>query len=118
MEYACAGHPFPLLRRHDGSIEELGEGGLPLGVRRELEFSSSQVRLDPGDVLVLYSDGLPEGVDLHGETFGYERLNRLVGLPGRPREIHERILHAFDAHRGDQPLQDDFSLVVVGRDAA
>jgi phosphoserine phosphatase RsbU/P len=116
MEYACAGHPFPLLRRHDGTIEELGQGGLPLGVRRELTFSASSVRLDAGDVLVLYSDGLPEGVDPQGQTFGYERLQQLVAQPGMPQSIHERILRAFDDHRGEQPLEDDFSLVVLGRD--
>jgi serine phosphatase RsbU (regulator of sigma subunit) len=118
MEYACAGHPFPLLRRWDGSIEELGEGSLPLGVRRELRFSSQSVRLEPGDVLVLYSDGLPEGVDPRGETFTYERLRELVAIPGTPQAIHQRILLAFDQHRGDQPLADDFSLVVLGRDPA
>jgi phosphoserine phosphatase RsbU/P len=118
MEYACAGHPFPFLRRWDGTVEELGEGSLPLGVRRELLFTSRAVRLDRGDVLVLYSDGLPEGVDAKGETFTYERLRELVAIPGTPQAIHERILLAFDQHRGEQPLGDDFSLVVLGRDPA
>ena len=117
LEHSSAGHPFPLLRRYDGTIEELGLGGLPLGVRRDLAFSSSDVRLEPGDVLVLYSDGLPEGVDAHSQTFGYEQLHQLVALPGTPQAIHERILRAFDAHRGEQPLGDDFSLVVLGRDS-
>jgi serine phosphatase RsbU (regulator of sigma subunit) len=118
LEYACAGHPFPLLRRPNGTIEELGTGGLPLGVRRDLEFTSREVRIERGDLLVLYSDGLPEGVDQHGQTFGYDRLQQLVAQAADPRAIHERILRAFDAHRGEQPLQDDFSLVVLGRDAA
>jgi hypothetical protein len=117
LEFASAGHPFPLLRRHDGTIEELGQGALPLGVRRDVEFSSLTVSLDPGDVLVLYSDGLPEGIDVNGQTFGYEQLHQLVALPGTPKAIHERILLAFDSHRGEQPLEDDFSLVVLGRDA-
>ncbi|HVR30988.1 MAG TPA: PP2C family protein-serine/threonine phosphatase [Thermoanaerobaculia bacterium] len=118
MEYACAGHPFPLLRRYRGGVEELGEGGLPLGFRRDLLFGSRTVVIEPGDVLVLYSDGLPEGVDQAGETFGYERLQELVAEPGTPQAIHQRILRAFDQHRGEQPLGDDFSLVVLGRDAA
>jgi serine phosphatase RsbU (regulator of sigma subunit) len=118
LEFASAGHPFPLLRRWDGTIEELGQGGLPLGVRRDVAFSSLNVRLEPGDVLVLYSDGLPEGIDTQGRTFGYEQLHQLVALPGTPRAIHERILLAFDSHRGEQPLEDDFSLVVLGRDPA
>ena len=118
LEYACAGHPFPVLRRFDGAIEELGEGGLPLGFRPELTFNSRSVVIEPGDVLVLYSDGLPEGIDAAGDTFGYERLRDLVAQPGTPQAIHERILNAFDQHRGEQPLGDDFSLVVLGRDLA
>jgi serine phosphatase RsbU (regulator of sigma subunit) len=118
LEFACAGHPFPLLRRRDGVVEELGLGGLPLGVRQDLSFSSERVVIEPGDILVLYSDGLPEGVSERGEPFGYERLRELVAQPGTPQEIHGRILRAFDLHRGETPLGDDFSLVVLGRDSA
>ncbi|MDX1384020.1 MAG: PP2C family protein-serine/threonine phosphatase [Thermoanaerobaculia bacterium] len=116
LEFACAGHPFPFLRRPGGDIEELGEGGFPLGFRPELRFEARHATLAAGDTLVLYSDGLPEGVNHAGETFGYERLRELVAEQGTPEAIHERILVAFDRHRGDEPLADDFSLVVVGRD--
>jgi hypothetical protein len=117
LEYASAGHPFPLLRRLGGEIEELGRGGYPLGFRRELSFTRDRVSLHAGDTLVLYSDGLPEGVDRKGESFGYERLREMVSAPGTPRVVHERILLAFDEYRGDEPLADDFSLVVLGRNA-
>lgn len=117
LEYASAGHPFPLLRRAGGEIEELGKGGLPLGLRRDLEWRSEKIGLGVGDTLVLYSDGLPEGLNSEEESFGYERLRRLVVDPGTPNAIHERILLDFDDHLGDQALEDDFSLVVLGRKA-
>ena len=92
-------------------------GGLPLGLRRDLEWRSEKIGLGVGDTLVLYSDGLPEGLNSEEESFGYERLRRLVVEPGTPNAIHERILLDFDDHLGDQALQDDFSLVVLGRKA-
>ena len=115
MEYACAGHPFPLLRRAGGEIVELGRGGLPLGFRRELSFHSASTTLEPADILVLFSDGIPEGVNRSGDSFGYERLRALVREPGTVEAIQERILLAFDDHLADEPLMDDFSLVVLGR---
>jgi len=117
LEYTSAGHPFPLLRRAGGEVEELGKGGLPLGLRRDLDWQSEEIRLGVGDILVLYSDGLPEGLDRSGNPFGYERLRSLVTDPGTPYAIHERILLDFDDHLGEQPLEDDFSLVVLGRRA-
>ncbi|MEE2776324.1 MAG: PP2C family protein-serine/threonine phosphatase [Acidobacteriota bacterium] len=115
LEFASAGHPFPLLRRLGGEVEELGEGGLALGFRDDLEFRAYSTTVECGDAMVLYSDGLPEGVDGSGDSFGYERLRDLVTAGGTAEAIHERILLAFDQYRGDEPLADDFSLVVVGR---
>ncbi len=116
LEYVCAGHPFPLLRRRSGDLEELGTGSLPAGIREASRWSREATELAPGDRLVLYSDGLPEAIDRDAEAFGFERLRRLVEEGGSPREIHDRILRAFDAHVAGEPIADDFTLVVVGRD--
>jgi hypothetical protein len=116
LEYVSAGHPFPLLRRADGSIEELGEGGLPLGIREPLVYRPGATTLAPGDLLVLYTDGLPEATDPKGaEAFGFERLNQLVAIGGEPQALHDRILGAFDRHVAGDPLLDDLTLVVVAR---
>ncbi|MFI5166885.1 MAG: PP2C family protein-serine/threonine phosphatase [Thermoanaerobaculales bacterium] len=115
LDYVCAGHPFPLLRRADGGIVELGTGGLLLGIKRETAPEPAAVTLEPGDVLALFSDGLPEAVDPRGEALGYDALRSLLVVPGTPQEIHDRCITALDSHRGDEPLKDDLSIVVVAR---
>ncbi len=115
LEYVCAGHPFPLLRRADGSVVELGHGGLPLGIRGELEIAAETVTVDPGDSLALYTDGLPEATNHAGEAFGYDRVRTLVAGGGPPQRVHDRVLASFRAFLGDEPLRDDACLVVISR---
>jgi hypothetical protein len=115
LEYVCAGHPFPFVRRQDGRIEELGCGGLPLGMRENLPLEARTVELQPGDVLAFYTDGLAEAVDASGEAFGYSRIARLLGDGGAPWSIHDRILALFDHHIGGEPLRDDLTLLVMSR---
>jgi sigma-B regulation protein RsbU (phosphoserine phosphatase) len=118
LEFVCAGHPFPLLRRASGEILELGTGALPLGLRSEIELRSGRTTFAPGDRLVLFSDGLPEGIDLQHDAFGFERLRSTLSQTGTPEAIHDRILEAFSRHVRSEPLTDDLTLVVVGRDSS
>lgn len=116
LDYVCAGHPFPLLRRAGGAIEELGTGSLPLGLRRELAIRPHTTAIDPGDLLVLYSDGLPEGVvSATGDTFGFDRLRAQVSRGGSARAVHDRVMTAFERFLGGEAQQDDVSLVVIER---
>jgi sigma-B regulation protein RsbU (phosphoserine phosphatase) len=116
IDYICAGHPFPLLRRADGSVEELGCGGFPLGIREPLDFVRRTIRLDPGDLLLLYTDGLPEALDAQGQAaFGYERIQGVVEIGGSPQTVHDGILQSFDRHVSGEPLRDDLTLLVVAR---
>jgi hypothetical protein len=116
LDFVCAGHPFPLLRRACGAIEELGKGGLPLGLREPLEVETGRTSIEPGDLLVLYTDGLVEAVDPGGhDAFGYERLRALLEPGGSPAEVHRRILQSFDLHVGAEPLHDDLTMLLLGR---
>lgn len=116
LDYVCAGHPFPLLRREGGAVEELGCGGFPLGIREPLEFARQTVTLNPGDVLLMYTDGLPEAVDPQGRlAFGYERIESALKLGGTPQNIHDGILRGFDHHVGEESIRDDITLVVIAR---
>jgi len=118
LEYACAGHPFPLLRRAEGDVVELGHGALPLGLRREVEVATGETQISEGETLVLYTDGLPEAVSGDGETesaFGFERLKGLTRHGGSPRDIHDRVIAALDHHLDESALDDDVTLVVISR---
>ncbi len=117
LEFVGAGHPFPLLLRRDGHVEELGSGSLPLGLRNPLDPPTAEAQLAPGDILILFTDGLVEATDPTGEhAFGFDRLTNLVRSGGSPRMVHDRVLAAFDAHAGGEPLRDDLTLVVIGRE--
>jgi hypothetical protein len=117
LDYVCAGHPFPVLRRADGRVEELGDGGLPLGIRADLVPVVSHTRVHPGDLLLLYTDGLPEAVDGEDQAFGFESLADHLA-PGRtPEQVRDALLAAFDRHRGERAPGDDLSLVVMVRHA-
>jgi len=102
MRFVCAGHPFPFLRKADGGITELGTGALPLGIRMELNLELHEAVIAPGDTLLLYTDGVVETLDRAGESFGFERLQ-------------DRVLRELDLFRGDEPVYDDCSLVVISR---
>lgn len=116
MDYVCAGHPFPVLRRSDGALEELGCGCLPLGMREPLEVQRETVQLQPGDLVLLYTDGLAEALDSQGrEAFGYPRIAALAGAGGSPRTVHDRIVNAFERHVGGEPLKDDVTVLIAAR---
>jgi sigma-B regulation protein RsbU (phosphoserine phosphatase) len=116
IRYANAGHNYPLLRRFDGRIEELSTGATPLGAFPEIQYTEDCVSLEPGDVLVLYTDGVTETEDAQGEQFGEEGLERLIhDCPDCTAEdLVNRIQQAVDGH-GDGSAGDDMTLIVVRR---
>jgi PAS domain S-box-containing protein len=73
-----AGHPHPLLIRTTGSIEVLGQGGLPIGIDPDATYEAIPFTLSPGDALLLHSDGIVEAENREGEIFSDERLYALI----------------------------------------
>ncbi|CAN1577752.1 PPM-type phosphatase domain containing protein [Paracoccaceae bacterium] len=82
-----AGHPYPLHVASDGKVTFLGRGGVPIGVTGLPEYEEIPVTLDPGDRLIVFSDGLYDLRDRHGESFGEERLEALVSWLARTGTI-------------------------------
>lgn len=118
LTFVCAGHPFPLLRKAGGQIQELGTGTLPLGLRRRIDLQAQSVVLEDGDLLVLFTDGLPEAVSgPDGDAFGFQKIKQLLAAVGSPARVHDRILLDFDQHIGHEPLTDDLTLVVISKAA-
>ncbi len=118
LEYVCAGHPFPLLRRRDGQIRKLGSGAFPLGLRPRLDLETGSDEIRAGDLLLLHTDGIPEAVNEEGEAFGFDRLQRSFEHAGTPQEVHDRIVAEIEQFEDRGEHDDDQSLVVIGRLAA
>ena len=78
FRYVNAGHNAPFLRRASGEIVRLSEGGMPFGINSAAEYASVAVNIQPGDLLVIFTDGLPEAVNNSGEEYGEVRLQHRV----------------------------------------
>ena len=78
LVYVNAGHNYPIVVRSDGTTENLITGGLVLGVIASAKFEYGRIQLAPGDLVVLYTDGLSELRDPQGDEYGEERLLRLL----------------------------------------
>ena len=115
LDYVCAGHPFPFLRRRDGEISKLGSGSFPLGLRPRLDLETGTAEIRAGDLLALYTDGIPEALGEEGEAFGFDRLHRSLALGGTPRDAHDRILAEVEQFEDRGEHDDDQSLVIIGR---
>jgi sigma-B regulation protein RsbU (phosphoserine phosphatase) len=117
LVYVRAGHNEPLLyRRETGEFEELGEGGVALGLIDDFEFEvAGPVRLDPGDLLLLYTDGIIEAMDPASEQFGKERLKTILSANRdlSARELVSRIRQAVRGHAGTNRQEDDYTLVLA-----
>ncbi len=119
MAYVRAGHTRPLLRRAAGGCEELPGQGLPFGVDEGTRFAAGleerEVALAPGDVVLLYTDGVIEAGPASGQ-FGVERLKQaLLSAPaeGTARAVLDWVVGAMDGFLEGQPLGDDVTLVCL-----
>ena len=113
-----AGHMPPILRRADGTVEAMdGESaGLPLAVMDEGSFSVVSGRLGPGDVVVLYTDGVQEAMSPAGRCLGMEALKAAVaGASGQPSAVGEAILKSIRDHAAGAPQSDDITVLCFGR---
>ncbi|HJZ79787.1 MAG TPA: SpoIIE family protein phosphatase [Pyrinomonadaceae bacterium] len=119
LTFLNAGHNPPLIVHAGGTMEQLASGGLPLGIMAEAEFREGRTQLHPGDVLVVYSDGVSEAVNPTGEEFGPTRLYEVVArnLDASASGIRDRIESALTKFCQGTPAADDITLVIVKRNA-
>jgi serine phosphatase RsbU (regulator of sigma subunit) len=120
MLYCNAGHDHPYLISSAGEIRRLKIGGIVLGIMEPFPFDEDTVSFDAGDLLVIYSDGVPEALNAHREFFTDGRLALLLKdlrtLPAS--EILEKVVSEIKTFAGAYPQSDDVTLVVVKRNQA
>ncbi len=121
LEFVNAGQTPPLLRRQNGSIERLMSGGVALGMFEGSTYEAGELQMNPGDALLLYSDGLTEAESPDGQPFDEAGLERTLALyagayqKSAAAELGRAVFDAVERHRRDQRLQDDLTVLVLSR---
>jgi sigma-B regulation protein RsbU (phosphoserine phosphatase) len=119
LTLANAGHERPLIRRADGSVEriEVPGSGLPLGVVVDEAYTASSMALEPGDLLVLHSDGLDDALDRQRGRFGADRAAQTLSVaPAGASLAGEALLQAVMKHADGVAPFDDLTIVCFGRE--
>ena len=111
-----AGHLPPLVLR-GGTVTELSRGAPALGLLKTSKFEEQAVEINPGDLLVAYSDGVTEARNVRDEFFGDQRLRSILGrsVGISPDRVGEKILEEVDRFVDEAPRSDDLSLVIIKR---
>ncbi len=114
LHFSNAGHIFPTLKRNS-TVKDLEMTGLPLSAIETAHYQEALIQLETGDQLVLVTDGLIEAINSEDEMFGFDRLAETI----RQNEVHDPhqtidiIWQAVDNFLGEEPPQDDRTIVVI-----
>ncbi|AMV37571.1 SpoIIE family protein phosphatase [Planctomyces sp. SH-PL62] len=120
LSLASAGHLPIIVRRADGRVEEVGEdiAGFPLGIVQGAEYRQDEVRLEPGDVVVVYSDGVTDSRNLQEQLYDCRDdrrlLRRIAESPGGPEAVGKAILQDIREYSLGHVQADDITLVCFG----
>ena len=118
LTYANAGHTPPYLVNANPGVQTLRNTGMPLGIDEDSTWTQETVVLHPGDVLLLYTDGVTDAQNSQGEFIDRKAIlnitNHSLGQP--VEQIHQAILQGVHDFVGDAPRFDDITLVILGRD--
>ncbi len=114
-----AGHPCPILRRRDGTLEEVGRdiSGLPLAIMPDYRYESIQVNIDPGDVVILYTDGVTDALNHAGDRLTETGLRTAISAAGKGASaVGDSVVKTIQRFVVDRAQFDDISLVCFSRD--
>jgi serine phosphatase RsbU (regulator of sigma subunit) len=120
LTLTSAGHTPVIIRHADGRAEEVGQevSGLPLGVMEDSVYQQSEVQLDPGDVVILYSDGVTDarspGEELYDSQSNHRLIERVARSSGGPAGVGRAILQDIREFSAGRAQADDITLVCFG----
>lgn len=115
VEYCNAGHNPPVVSRHSGRVELLTAGGPVLGILPNITYTGGRTRLEVGDLLVMYSDGVSEATNIRGEEFGEEAVAQIAQacVDRTADEVLMEIARQLRTFLGECPPNDDVTMVVA-----
>ena len=115
FHFANAGHIYPILKHSEG-VRDLELNGLPLKAMPKAQYHERAVQLQPGDQLILSTDGIVETMNPNQEMFGFERLTKIIHQIDHttPHQILQEIWQAVETFRDKAEQLDDVTLVVIG----
>jgi phosphoserine phosphatase RsbU/P len=115
--YINAGHNVPILRKKSGAVERLEVGGMPIGIFAESAYQVGTTRLEAGDWLVIFTDGVVEAENAKEEEYGERALLRLVDRESAstPAELLQRLWANVDLFVGNTPQHDDITCLLLKR---
>ncbi|HEX8098559.1 MAG TPA: SpoIIE family protein phosphatase [Pyrinomonadaceae bacterium] len=115
LRYTNAGHNAPVLMRADGSYERLTDGGMMTGAFDWSSYEEASTVIGPGDVLLIFSDGISEAARVTGEEFGEERIIQLLAEHRSlsSQEVLRAIFAEVESWSGTQERGDDQTLVII-----
>lgn len=121
MSIVNAGHMPPILRTTAGEFKQLAleESGLPLGIMEDYEYESVEIEIAPGDMVVMYTDGINEAMNASGEQLTTEAMINEVkqSQAKEPKTVGHQICEAVTRHANGFPAIDDMCLVCIGRNS-
>jgi phosphoserine phosphatase RsbU/P len=115
FEYVNAGHVPPLLKKKAGGLEGLGSANFPVGMFAEAEYQSARVQLDPGDFLVIYTDGVSEASNMMNELFEESRLRTIIeNFSGDTvQQLGDAIREGMRVFTEGAAQSDDITILVI-----
>jgi phosphoserine phosphatase RsbU/P len=115
LEFINAGHPSPILLRRGEAIEAFAEGSFPVGLVPEAEYTAVCLKLEPGDTMVLFSDGVTEAMDPAEELYGVPRLKDLLNgrLECPLEDLQKCVLESVETFTRGASQADDLTLLIV-----
>ncbi|MGC2421901.1 MAG: SpoIIE family protein phosphatase [Candidatus Acidiferrales bacterium] len=115
LEYINAGHPSPFLLRRGEIAEPFTEGSLPVGLVAGTEYAAARVKLEPGDTLILFSDGVSEAMDPSEQEFGLSRFREVLAGQSEASlaDLQKTVLESVENFTRGARQADDITLLLV-----
>jgi sigma-B regulation protein RsbU (phosphoserine phosphatase) len=120
LTITSAGHPPVMIRRANGTVDEIGEeiAGFPLGIVPDADYKETKAKINPGDVVAVFSDGVTDARNLREELYDSRdkrRLSRkLAETPGGPEAVGRALIQEIREYSSGHNQVDDITLICFG----